>query len=150
MKGDLTVEDSLRENRLFINRIIASVSLMLLGVLVLVIRLIYLQIEGHQQYSSLSRENQVKISPITPTRGMILDRNGEPLADNYVTYSLEVVPEGIQDLKALLESISKLIHLSEAELQAFRDLMAKRKPFESVPVRLELSEEDLAKVAVKL
>ena len=150
MKSDLTVEDSLRENRLFMHRILASVSLMLLGALILVIRLIYLQIEGHQLYSTLSRENQVKISPITPTRGMILDRNGEPLADNYVTYSLEVVPEGIQDIKALLEAISKVIHLSETELQAFRDLMAKRKPFESVPVRLELSEEDLARVAVKL
>ncbi|MFZ4653690.1 MAG: penicillin-binding transpeptidase domain-containing protein, partial [Methylococcaceae bacterium] len=150
MKSDLTVEDSLRENRLFMHRILASVSLMLLGALILVIRLIYLQIEGHQLYSTLSRENQVKISPITPTRGMILDRNGEPLADNYVTYSLEVVPEGIQDIKGLLEAISKVIHLSETELQAFRDLMAKRKPFESVPVRLELSEEDLARVAVKL
>ena len=146
----ITVEDSLREQRLFLNRIVASVGAMLFGVSVLVIRLVYLQVEGHQAYSMLSRENQVKIAPITPTRGMIYDRNGEPLADNYVTYSLDVVPERVKDLTGLLDKIGEVLPLSEAEIQSFREIARKRKDFESVPLRWGLSEEDVAKLAVKL
>ena len=150
MSGHLTVEDAVRENRLFLNRIIASILAMLLGVTLLILRLLYLQVSGHQQYASLSRENQVKIAPITPTRGIIVDRNGEPLADNYVTFSLEVVPEQVADLEELLKDLRAIIHLTDAEVADFRALKAKRKEYESVPIRLGLSEEDVARIAVKL
>jgi penicillin-binding protein 2 len=150
LSGHLTVEDAVRENRLFLNRIIGSIIAMMLGVTLLILRLVYLQVAGHQQYASLSRENQVKIAPITPTRGVILDRNGEPLADNYVTFSLEVVPELVSDLDGLLKDLEAIIHLSEAEIADFKALKAKRKDYESVPIRLGLSEEDVAHIAVKL
>ena len=90
MSENFSVQDGFRENRLFLNRIVVSVLAMLLGVAALVFRLVYLQVTGHDQYASLSRENQIKIAPIPPNRGMIFDRNGEVLADNFVTYSLEV------------------------------------------------------------
>lgn len=150
MSGHLSVEDSFREHRLFLNRIIASIFLMLVGVGLLVIRLVYLQVAGHQQYASLSRENQVKIAPITPTRGVIVDRNGEPLADNYITFSLEVVPEMVSDLDRLLVDLEQIIHLTDAEVSEFKALRAKRKDYESVPIRLGLSEEEVAHFAVKL
>lgn len=150
MSGHLTVEDSLRENRLFLSRIIASIVLMVMGVTALVIRLVYLQVEGHAQYASLSRENQVKFAPITPNRGVILDRNGEPLAENYVTFSLEIVPEQTQDLETLLKDVGNVLALSDEEVTAFKSLKAKRKPYESIPLRLSLNEEEVAHLAVKL
>ena len=150
MSENLNIQASFREDKLFVNRIVASVAAMLLGVAALVIRLVYLQVAGHEQYSSLSRENQIKIAPIPPIRGMIYDRNGEPLADNVVTYSLEVIPELVKDLDGLLAQLTAILNLSDAELTQFRALKAKRKGFESVPLRLGLSEEEVARVSVKM
>jgi len=150
MSEPLTVEDTLRENRLFLNRIVASVLGMLIGVALLITRLIYLQVAGHEQYASLSRENQVKIAPIPPDRGLILDRNGVPLAENLVTYSLEVIPEQIKDLPTLFHALEGAINFDESDIEQFQELKARRKGFESVPIRLGLTEEEVARLAVRL
>lgn len=150
MNEHLSVEDGFRENRLFLNRIVVSVVAMLVGVGALVLRLVYLQVTGHEQYASLSRDNQIKMAPITPKRGMIYDRNGEALADNYVTYSLEVTPELVKDLPGLLNEIKPLLNLSEGDLKEFQALKAKRKSYESVPVKIGLTEEEVARISVKL
>lgn len=150
MSESFSPQDDFRENRIFLNRIVFSVIFMLAGVSALIIRLVYLQIAGHEQFSSLSRENQVKIAPIPPTRGMIFDRNGELLADNKVTYSLEVTPELVKDMPGLLGKLTDTIKLTENELNQFRELKARRKSFESVPIRLGLSEDDVARLAVRM
>lgn len=150
MSEPLTVEDTLRENRLFLNRIVASMLGMLIGVALLITRLIYLQVAGHEQYASLSRENQVKIAPIPPDRGLILDRNGVPLAENLVTYSLEVIPEQIKDLPTLFHALEGAINFDESDIEQFQELKARRKGFESLPIRLGLTEEEVARLAVRL
>ena len=38
--------------------------------------------------------------PIVPNRGLILDRNGVVLADNYSAYTLEITPSKVADLEA--------------------------------------------------
>lgn len=150
MNAPFDPREAFRENRLFLSRVLASILAMFLGVAALVLRLVYLQVAGHDQYASLSRENQVKIAPIVPTRGMIYDRNGEALADNFVTYSLEVIPEQVKDLRGLLRELQPLIGRTETEIAHFWTLKAERKSFESVPLRMGMSEEDVARVAIKL
>ncbi|BBL76607.1 penicillin-binding protein 2 [Methylomagnum ishizawai] len=150
MDREFIFKDSFRENRMFLNRIVASVVFMLALTLALVARLIYLQVVGHELYTNLSHDNQVKIAPLAPSRGLIFDRNGEVLADNIATYSLEVVPEQVPDLKATLAELKALINISDEEIARFQTQRGQRKSFESVPLRLELSEEDIARFAVKM
>src|SRR5690554_5452987 len=150
MSRPFDLKDKFYENRLFLNRIAASVLFILLATTGLVIRLIYLQVMGHEHYSTLSRDNQVKISPLAPSRGLIFDRNGEVLADNTATYSLEIIPERVPDLEATLSELQKLLNLSDDELNRFRLQKSQRKSFESVPLRLELTEEEIARFAVKM
>lgn len=149
MSEPFGAQEAFRENRMFLNRIVASLLAMLLGAAALVARLVYLQVSGHEQYASLSRENQVKIAPLPPARGMIYDRNGEVLADNYVTYSLELIPEQVKDLNGLLAELKTLIQLTDEEVTRFRALKAERRSFESVPLRMSMNDEDVARVAVK-
>ena len=150
MSHYFTFKDNFRENRLFLNRVVASVIVMLAATLALVARLIYLQVVGHELYTTLSRDNQVKLSPLAPSRGLIFDRNGEVLADNIATYSLEVIPEQVRDLNATLAELKALLNLSDEEIARFQVQRGQRKSFESVPLRLELSEEDIARFAVKM
>ncbi|SMF94057.1 penicillin-binding protein 2 [Methylomagnum ishizawai] len=150
MDREFIFKDNFRENRMFLNRIVASVIGMLALTLALVARLIYLQVVGHELYTNLSHDNQVKIAPLAPSRGLIFDRNGEVLADNIATYSLEIVPEQVPDLKATLAELKALINIGDEEIARFQTQRGQRKSFESVPLRLELSEEDIARFAVKM
>ncbi|MGI9210896.1 MAG: penicillin-binding protein 2 [Methylococcaceae bacterium] len=150
MSDPFTFKDTFQENRSFLNRIVISVMLMLAASLMLVLRLVYLQVAGHEHYSTLSRDNQIKISPLAPARGLIFDRNGEVLADNAATYSLEVIPEQTGNLELTLQNLKPLLGISDEELSRFDVVKGQRKSFESVPLRLEMSEEDIARFAVKM
>ena len=61
--------------------------------LIVILNFFYLQVVKFNDYSSLSKSNSIKIIPIPPIRGQILDRNGEILAANKLIYSLEVDPK---------------------------------------------------------
>ena len=149
MNGDFS-GDVFRESRMFLNRIAASVLFIAVATLALVLRLVYLQIAGHELYSGLSRDNQVKISPLPPSRGLIFDRNGEVLADNIATYSLEIIPEEAGDLNATLIRLRDDLSLTDDEIIRFHVQRSQHKSFEAVPLRLELTEEEMARVAVRM
>ncbi|QSA96136.1 penicillin-binding protein 2 [Methylococcus sp. EFPC2] len=150
MNLDFNPKDRFYENRLFLNRIVASVIFIVLATAGLVLRLVYLQVVGHEHYATLSRDNWVKIAPLPPTRGMIYDRNGEVLADNIPTYSLEIIPDRTSDLNATLAELKTLLNVSDEEIARFHALRHRRKTFESVPLRLQLSEEEIARFSVRM
>ena len=47
---------------------------------VLLARMAYLQILQHERFTTISEENRIQLWPVAPRRGLILDRNGSPLA----------------------------------------------------------------------
>jgi len=63
-----SIKDTQLENNLFLNRIIAAFIAIMLLTSGLIIRLIHLQIAGHEHYASLAKDNSIKIYPIVPTR----------------------------------------------------------------------------------
>ena len=63
-------------------------------------RFFYLQVVQHDYYSTLAEANRISIVPIVPNRGIIVDRNGVLLANNYSAYTLEITPRKIEDLEA--------------------------------------------------
>ena len=79
----IAIKDYLRESRLFNLRVAIGLALVSVMVLILFARLVYLQIVSHRHYAMLSQENSVKLLPIPPVRGFILDRNGVILAQNF-------------------------------------------------------------------
>ena len=59
--------------------------------------------------------------PILPPRGLILDRNGVVLAQNYPVYALDIVPEQVDDMNTLLEQPRRAGQLSDTDrLKNFR------------------------------
>lgn len=150
MNLDFNDKDRFFENRVFLNRIVISVLLILIATLGLVVRLAYLQIVGHSHYSNLARDNRVRIAPLPPTRGLIYDRNGELLANNFPTYILQVLPEQVPDLDAALAELSKVLNLTDDELQRFDSLRRRHKGYEPVPLKLQLNEEEIARFSVRM
>lgn len=149
MPRHTTIKDHYFENRLFLNRIVAAFTFIGLLSIGLTTRLIYLQIGGHEHYSTLSKNNRIKISPLPPTRGLIFDRNGEVLAENITTYSLEIIPEQVDDLDETLEELQQLLQISDEDIEHFHILRNRHKRFASIPLKLRLNDSELAKFAVR-
>lgn len=146
---NIPLKDYFRETRIFNNRVlIVAVAIAILGLL-LVLRLVWLQVFSHRHYETLSQANRIRPIPIPPPRGLILDRHGVVLAQNYPVYTLEVVPEQVDDMNALLEQLGELVQLTDTDLKAFRKQLKERPRFEALTLRANLTEEEAARVAVK-
>jgi penicillin-binding protein 2 len=146
--SSLTIKDHFRETHLFQVRAItaAIIGIVLFGIIIA--RLFYLQIISHDHYTTLSEDNRVNILPIPPIRGLIYDRNGVLLAQNLPSFSLELVPEHIDNLQETLEHLQQLIDISPDELKRFHELRKKKRRFEGIPLRFRLNEVERARIAV--
>lgn len=138
------------EQRLLIRRARVMVVFIVLLCGLLATRLVYLQVVGHVYYTRLSRNNAVRIAPLPPVRGLVYDRSGQMLAENLPTFSLEIVPEQVHDLPATLDLLHELIGLTDEEHRRFERERRQRKKFDSIPLRLQLSEDEVARVATRL
>lgn len=142
-----TIKNALLESRIFLGRIVAAFIFMLALSIGLAIRMAYLQIAGHEHYASLAQDNRIKISPIAPTRGIIYDRRGRVLAENIPTFSLELIPEQIDDLNDTLKRLQALLNISDETILQFHQQRRRNRSFTSTPLLLHLTEEDVAKFA---
>jgi penicillin-binding protein 2 len=142
------IKDSQLENHLFLNRIITAFIAIMLLTAGLVIRLIHLQVAGHEHYASLAKENSIKIYPIVPTRGMIYDRHGNVLAENTPSYSLEIIPEKTKDIDDTLQRLKQLLNVSDEKIDQFQKQRKRQKRFTSIPLLLSMGDEEIAKFAV--
>ncbi len=144
-----TLKDHFHETRIFNQRAMVAIVAMLFLLLLLLSRLVYLQITNQQYYSTLSEKNRVSIQPLPPTRGLIFDRNGILLAQNLPSFTLEIVPEHVDDLQQTLKTLSALIRISPEDIKRFHKNRRKKRRFEGVPLRFRLNEEEVARISVQ-
>ena len=149
MVRGVRIKDHWKEQRLFERRTIIAGALIFALVLALISRLAVLQVVRHDYYSELSQGNRVRIEPIPAARGLILDRRGEVLADNQPAYQLELVREETPDVEASLARLVAIGLLQAENLDEVRKTIRSRRSFDSVPIRLHLSDEDIARFAVR-
>jgi penicillin-binding protein 2 len=148
MSDTYIIKDHSVENRLFVNRIVVAFIVIILLTSGLIVRLIYLQIVGHEHYSTLAKDNSIKIVPLVPDRGMIYDRHGKVLAENTPSYSLELIPEQISDMDETLLRLQKLLAIPDEKIEQYQKLRKRQKRFVSTPLLLGLNDDELAKFAV--
>src|SRR5580700_6918862 len=141
------IKDQWREQRLFDRRALTVGALMALFMLGLIARLILLQVVRHDLYSDLSQGNRVRTEPIPAARGLILDRSGEVIAGDQPAYQLELVPEEVPDVGKTLASLVELELIRAEDVNEIERTIASSRTFDSVPIRLRMSDEDVARFA---
>jgi penicillin-binding protein 2 len=149
MVHGVRIKDHWNEQRLFDRRALVAGALIAIAICTLIGRLVVLQIVRHDYYTDLSQGNRVRIEPIPAARGLILDRNGEVLAANQPAFQLELVREEVPDLDAALEGLVRIGLLPQDEVDDVKRAAKSRRSFDSVPVRLRLSEDEIARFAVR-
>lgn len=149
MRNRANIKDEWREYRLFQNRALIGIAGIVLLMLILAARLYWLQVERFPHYATLSEGNRVRIQTLAPNRGLIYDRNGILLAENVPNYQLELIPEQVDDIAGTLQRLGEVIELRPADIERFEKLRRTKRRFEPVPLRYNLSDEDVARFAVQ-
>ncbi|MEO7433369.1 MAG: penicillin-binding protein 2 [Dokdonella sp.] len=108
----------------------------------------YLQVTQHDEFSARSEANRVLTRPLAPARGLIYDRNGVLLAENVAAFRLEVTPEQVKDMPALLARLGDIVPLGDDDIARFNALRKGKRSYQGVPLRLKLSEEEIAKFSI--
>ena len=143
------LKDHHAENAIYRQRAWTGFAIATLLLAVLAGRFVYLQFVAYQEFHTRSEANRIKPRPIVPARGLIYDRNGKLLADNVPAYRLEVVPEQVEDVDILLTDLGTVLPLSEDEIGDFRAAYRVKRGFHPVPLKLRLSEAEVAAFAVQ-
>ncbi|EDY86170.1 penicillin-binding protein 2 [gamma proteobacterium HTCC5015] len=140
------------EIRLFKGRALFAGVVCLLLAATLFGRLAWLQFFQYDNYQEQSQDNRVRVRPIPPTRGLIFDRNGQLLADNRPSYQLEITPELVEDMDALLAQLESVVSISDQERTRFKQGLyrQRRGSYKGVPLKFNLAPEQLAAIAVDL
>jgi penicillin-binding protein 2 len=111
------------------------------------VRLWYLQIHRGEHFADLARENQLRQASIIAARGMILDRNGKPLAVNEPSFALGLVREDCEDIQGTLKKVAEWTGIDyQVVLDTYIRGKKRSKPFEPLVLISNLSYELLAKI----
>ena len=149
MSPSLSIKDSLSERRSFGARALTLFVIAAGLLLGLAGRMVQLQVLEYDTYQTRSEANRIQVQPLAPPRGLIYDRNGVLLAENRPVSSLALVRERIEDLDALIAELATLVRIDDEDLEGFRErLKRRRRPYESVALKLNLEEEEIARLSV--
>ena len=130
----------------FRTRLLAAALLVLICFGLIVARLLVLQVVKHEELSTRAEKNRISIVPIVPNRGLIVDRNGVVLADNYSAYTLEITrSQLVDDLDTVIDQLSEVVEIAPRDRRRFKRVMVESKRFESLPIRTKLTDEEVAR-----
>ena len=144
----IQLDTHIKEIRVFRARALAAAGFALLLVSLLITRLVFLQVVEHRHFATRSDDNRLRLVAMPPTRGTIYDRNGVVLAENRPTYGLMITPELVTDMADTLRRIGNLIALRPSDLRRFERLRRRQPSFERIPLRFQLSGDDVVRFAV--
>jgi penicillin-binding protein 2 len=134
----------------FHRRMLVLALVMLAAFGLVVARLVWLQVARHQDLLEQANSNSTSEVPIVPNRGEIFDRNGVVLATNYKTYTLEITSSQLkQPLDAVIDAIAQLVEVTPRDRKRFARARADSRSFDSVPLRLRLTDEEVARFAAQ-
>ncbi|MDU1423857.1 MAG: penicillin-binding transpeptidase domain-containing protein, partial [Klebsiella michiganensis] len=122
------IRDHSAEEMLFIRRAVIAFLLVVVCFAILILNLYRLQVDQHDFYQTRSNQNDIKMLPIAPSRGLIFDRNGIPLVQNITLYRLQVIPS--------------------QDIADFRDDMHHNSRYKEVTLKADLSDVEVARFAV--
>ncbi len=95
-----------------------AASLIVCGVLVFLLSAFFrAQILKNQQYVLQSEENRLRQIPTPAPRGRILDRNNKPIAENVVGYSVALLAQNEDTLRATLTRLRGTIQLTTKQYE---------------------------------
>ena len=147
----MELSTGVREKQLIQNRLMVAAIGGACLLILLVVRLIWLQLIETERFQTASEANRLQTLPVSPARGLIVDRNGLILAENRPNLQLLLVPEEVDDIDVMVSKVRSRIEFTDGDAERFaKNLKSRRRPRDPVVVKDDLSESEAALIAVDL
>src|ERR1700757_3541976 len=147
MRGISEIRNSEQELHQFQARVAVAGIAVLAAFALLTARFLYLQVLQHDVYRAKAEDNRISVVPVTPNRGLIVDRNGVVVARNYLGYTLEIFPKRVRNIERTIDEVSEFVDITNRDRVRFRKLLQETRNAESLPLKNRLSDEEVAKFA---
>ncbi len=131
-----------KKNYTFIKRLKQIIIVLYIILLIIVSNIYKLQIINFKYYSSLAKNNYTKFIPSIPYRGIIFDRNNNPLAINKNYHYLTIKIDNINEIKEIIKILKKHFSISKKKIIQLTKL-SKKNINEYIVVKRNLNHKDL-------
>ncbi len=118
--------------------------------LLLAARMGYIAVAENEKYKMESESNRVNLTLIPPRRGLILDRNGLPMASNRADFRVDIIPQRLADKDGEVNALAQLLKFTPNQTQDLRDRLGQAARFQPVQVAEGLDYDSFAAVSVRL
>lgn len=134
------------KGKVLINRSFIMIIAKLVLLLVIILRLYYLQVFQADKYKMLADENRISTRLLLPPRGVIYDRNGIMIASNRQNFQAMIVAEQTPNVQKTLDAFKKIMPLSEDEEAKIKKDLRRNRSFVPIKIKDNLSWEEVAKI----
>ena len=111
--------------------------------LIITVRFFYINLIQSKNLKENALDNITKTEYLSPERGNILDRNGEIIATTKHIYSINVIPEKIKNKNNLIKELSKILNISNIEINK---KISNAVPFKKKEIKDNLNEIEFNKI----
>ena len=134
------------KGKVLINRSLILGAGQLFLLLLLILRLYYLQVYQADKYKTLADENRISTRLLVPPRGVIYDRHGEMLATNRQNFQVMIVAEQTTNVQETLDALKKIMPLTEAEEEKVKKDLKKNRSFVPIKIKDNLTWEEVSQI----
>jgi len=134
------------KGKIFSHRAMIIAAGKLLLILIIFMRLYYLQIIEAEKYKVLAEENRISVRILPPPRGLIYDRNMVPIASNKQNFRVSIVAEQTANIDETINSLKKIIYVSDAEVKKVKKEVKRKRNFVPVKIKENLTWDEMAKI----
>ncbi len=137
------------KGKVLIDRSYIMIIVKLALLLIIILRLYYLQVFQADKYKMLADENRISTRLLIPPRGIIYDRNGVMIASNRQNFQAMIVAEQTPNVQQTLDEFKKIMPLSEEEEAKIKKDLKRNRSFVPIKIKDNLSWQEVAKIQLK-
>ncbi|TAJ87098.1 penicillin-binding protein 2 [Reyranella sp.] len=109
-------------------------------------RLYQLQVVETERFASLADENRINLRLLPPSRGLIFDRSGQPLAVNRNNFRAMVTSDRGRGADVLIERLDQILSLGDADKNRLLRELRRSRNSQPAVVRENLGWEEVARL----
>ena len=143
-----TLKNTLYEQKVIHVRLLLALIIVGVSLSVILGRFFYLQILQHEVFLTRAESNRIHLQKIAPKRGLILDQQQRILSDNKPSFVLTIIRDRVENMNAVLDEILRLGIISKRDIERFHQRKNRFRSFEATPLGFNLTDTDIAKIAV--
>ncbi len=115
-------------------------------------RLYYLQMMQAENFQTLAEGNRMRLFPVLPSRGRLLDRSGHMLAEGFLRYQAFYDPPGhdlTQPIINIVETLQQILHLDDEAVKNILEKIQNASSKEKILIDDYLNWEEVAALEVQ-